>query len=78
MIVAKKAFKYLKGTGNHGIFYRSTKVMSSVTYIVTDYGQCLDTWRPISDILHKSRNAQIDYSSKKQFTIALLTTKGEY
>jgi hypothetical protein len=78
MTAAKRILRYLKGTPNLGIHFPNTGRTFLVSYANTNYGRDQDTRRPISWIVHKIGNAPIEWSSKRQPTVAMSTIEAEY
>ncbi|XP_073391793.1 secreted RxLR effector protein 161-like [Physcomitrium patens] len=78
LTAAKRVLRYLKGTANSGIFYPYDNYLTLVSYADADYGRDIDTRRPISGLIHKLGKSPIEWSSKRQATVALSTTEAEY
>jgi hypothetical protein len=78
LTAAKRILRYLKSTPDLGIHFPNTRGTFLVSYADTDYGCDQDTRRPISGIVHKIGNAPIEWSSKRQPTVAMSTTEAEY
>ena len=73
----KRILRYLKGTLNHGLCFRSdTDTLSG--YSDADWAGDLDTRRSTSGYLFMIGGATVSWSSKKQATVAKSTTEAEY
>lgn len=75
LIAVKRVLRYLKGTANYGQYFPSNGYIQLVSYADADYGQCLDTRQSISGILHKLGDTIIEWSRKRQSTVALSRTE---
>ena len=79
----KHLFRYLKGTMDLKLTYRASgddPVTSELFHSYSDagYGGCLDTCKSTSGFVMKMGTGAISWSSKKQPTIANLSTEAEY
>ena len=78
MTALKNILRYLKGTLDSTLFYPFDDDQTLVSFVYSDYGGCRDTRRSTLGIIHKLKEAAIDWSSKKQPIVALSTPKVEY
>lgn len=77
----KHVFRYLKGTMDLKLTYRSEGTPHShpfVTYSDADHAGCLDTQRSTSGCVVKIGSGAVSWSSKKQSTVALSSMEAEY
>ncbi|GJU05794.1 hypothetical protein Tco_1122224 [Tanacetum coccineum] len=71
-------FWYLRGTINWGIWYPKYTAMALTAYADADHAGCQDTQRSTSGSAQFLRDKLVSWSSKKQKSTAILTTKAEY
>ncbi|GJU79580.1 retrovirus-related pol polyprotein from transposon TNT 1-94 [Tanacetum coccineum] len=76
--VVKRIFRYLKGTINMGLWYSKDTDMSLTTYADTDHAGCQDTRRSTSGSAQFLGDKLVSWSSKKQKSTAISSTKAEY
>nr|GEV43595.1 uncharacterized mitochondrial protein AtMg00810-like [Tanacetum cinerariifolium] len=76
--VVKSIFRYLKGTINMGLWYLKGTDMSLIAYVDADHVGCQDTRRSTSRSAQFLNNKLVRWSSKKQKSTAILSTKAEY
>nr|GEZ56631.1 uncharacterized mitochondrial protein AtMg00810-like [Tanacetum cinerariifolium] len=74
----KRIFRYLKGTINMGIWYSKDTDMSLSAYADVDHAGCQDTRRSTSGSAQFLGGKLVSWSSKKQKTTAISSTKAEY
>lgn len=76
---AKRVLRYLAGTCNMGIEYRSSNMTNILTvYSDADYGTCSDTRKSISGVILILNNGPVIWFSRKQGVVATSTTYAEY
>lgn len=76
---AKRVLRYLAGTCNMGIEYRSSDMSNILTaYSDADYGTCSNTRKSISGVILVLNNGPIIWFSRKQGVVATSTTYAEY
>nr|GEW09875.1 uncharacterized mitochondrial protein AtMg00810-like [Tanacetum cinerariifolium] len=74
----KRIFQYLKGTINMGLWYSKDTGMSLTAYADADHAGCQDTRRSTSRSAQFLGDKLVSWSSKKQKSTAILSTKVEY
>lgn len=88
----KAILRYLSGTSDYGLLFESSSDSSSssssssivsskillTAYADADWGGCKDTGRSTTGWVLKFGNSIIDWSSKKQQTVALSSCESEY
>ncbi|GJW57616.1 hypothetical protein Tco_0104347 [Tanacetum coccineum] len=74
----KRVFWYLKGTINMGLWYPKDNAMSLTAYADADHAGCQDSRRSTSGSAQFLRDRLVSWSSKKQRSTAISTTKAEY
>nr|GFB73197.1 copia protein [Tanacetum cinerariifolium] len=74
----KRVFWYLKGTINWGLWYPKDTAMALTAYADADHAGCQDTQRSTSRSAQFLGDKLVSWSSKKQKSIAISTTKAEY
>nr|GEW65295.1 retrovirus-related Pol polyprotein from transposon TNT 1-94 [Tanacetum cinerariifolium] len=74
----KRIFRYLKGTINMGLWYSKDISMSLTAYADADHAGCQDTRRSKSGSTQFLGDKLVSWSSKKQKSIAISSTKAEY
>ncbi|GJT75000.1 retrovirus-related pol polyprotein from transposon TNT 1-94 [Tanacetum coccineum] len=74
----KRIFRYLNGTINMGLWYSKDTDMSLTAYVDADHVGCQDTRRSTSGSAQFLGDKLISWSSKKQKSIAISSTKAEY
>ncbi|GJZ39966.1 retrotransposon protein, putative, ty1-copia subclass [Tanacetum coccineum] len=74
----KRIFRYLKGTINMGLSYSNDTDMSLISYSDADHVGCQDTRRSTSGSAQFLGDKLVSWSSKKQKSTAISSTKAEY
>nr|GFA38760.1 hypothetical protein [Tanacetum cinerariifolium] len=76
--VLKQVFQYLKGTINWGLWYLKDTAMALTAYADADHAGCQDTRRSTSESAQFLYDKLVSWSSKKQKSTVISTTKAEY
>ncbi|GJV18056.1 retrovirus-related pol polyprotein from transposon TNT 1-94 [Tanacetum coccineum] len=74
----KRVFRYLRGTINWGLWYPKYTTMALTAYADADHAGCQDTRRSTSGSAQFLGDKLVSWSSKKQKSTAISTTKAEY
>nr|GEV74585.1 hypothetical protein [Tanacetum cinerariifolium] len=74
----KRVFQYLKGTINWGLWYPKDTAMALTAHADADHAGCQDTRRSTSGSAQFLGDKLISWSSKKQKSTAISTTKAKY
>nr|GEW39481.1 retrovirus-related Pol polyprotein from transposon TNT 1-94 [Tanacetum cinerariifolium] len=74
----KRAFWYLKGTINWGLWYPKDTAMALTAYADANHAGCQDTRRSTSGSAQFLGDKLVSWSSKKQKSTAISTTEAEY
>nr|GEW34428.1 uncharacterized mitochondrial protein AtMg00810-like [Tanacetum cinerariifolium] len=74
----KRIFKYLKGTINRGLWYPKDSSIALTSYADADHVGCQDTRRGTSGSMQLLGERLIRWSSKRQKSVAISSTKAEY
>ncbi|GJY82809.1 copia protein [Tanacetum coccineum] len=74
----KRVFRYLRGTINMGLWYPKDTAMALTAYAYADHAGCQDTRRSVSGSAQFLGDKLVSWSSKKQKSTAISTTKAEY
>ncbi|GKD36357.1 retrovirus-related pol polyprotein from transposon TNT 1-94, partial [Tanacetum coccineum] len=74
----KWVFWYLRGTINWGLWYPKDTAMALTAYADADHAGCQDTRRSTSGSAQFLGDKLVSWSSKKQKSTAISTTKAEY
>ncbi|GKC63692.1 hypothetical protein Tco_1096290 [Tanacetum coccineum] len=74
----KRVFRYLRGTINWGLWYPKDTAMALTAYAYADHAGCQDTRRSTSGRAQFLVDKLVSWSSKKQKSTAISTTKAEY
>ncbi|XP_044575190.1 secreted RxLR effector protein 161-like [Cotesia glomerata] len=74
---AKRVLRYLKGTSKLGLVYQQP-IGKIVGYTDADWGNDLTNSKSYTGYVFILEGAAISWKSRKQRTVALLTTEGEY
>nr|GEZ21707.1 retrovirus-related Pol polyprotein from transposon TNT 1-94 [Tanacetum cinerariifolium] len=74
----KRIFRYLRGTINRGLWYPKDSSIALTVFADADHPGCQDTRRSTSGSLQFLRERLISWSSKRQKSAAISSTKDEY
>ncbi|GKB48594.1 retrovirus-related pol polyprotein from transposon TNT 1-94 [Tanacetum coccineum] len=74
----KRVFRYLRGTINWGLWYSKDTAMALTAYANADHAGYQDTRRSTSGSAQFLGDKLVSWSSKKQKSTAISTTKAEY
>nr|GEU95553.1 copia protein [Tanacetum cinerariifolium] len=74
----KRAFWYLRGTINWGLWYPKDTAMAQTAYADADHAGCQDTRRSTSRSAQFLGDRLVSWSSKKQKRTVISTTEAEY
>ncbi|GKC10637.1 retrovirus-related pol polyprotein from transposon TNT 1-94, partial [Tanacetum coccineum] len=74
----KRIFKYLRGTVNRGLWYPKNYSIALTSYADVDYAGCQDTRRSTSRCMQLLGDRLVSWSSKRQKSVAVSSTKAEY
>ncbi|GJU08888.1 hypothetical protein Tco_1125318 [Tanacetum coccineum] len=74
----KPVFRYLRGTINWGLWYPKDTAMALTAYADADHAGCQDIRRSTSGSAQFLWDKLVNWSSKKQKSTAISTTKAEY
>ncbi|GJR56383.1 retrovirus-related pol polyprotein from transposon TNT 1-94 [Tanacetum coccineum] len=74
----KRVFRYLRGTINWGLWYPKDTAMALTAYADADHAGCQDTRRSTLGSAQFLRDKLVSWSSKKQKSTAISTTKAQY
>ncbi|GKB81742.1 retrovirus-related pol polyprotein from transposon TNT 1-94 [Tanacetum coccineum] len=74
----KRIFKYLRGTINRGLWYPKDSSISLIAYADADHAGCQDTRRSTSRCMQLLGDRHVSWSSKRQKSAAISSTKAEY
>lgn len=77
-VAIKHVLRYLSGTINLGLLFKSQSILHINTYCDVDWGGCLNDRRSIDGFYVYLVSHLISWSSKKQNTMACSSTKAEY
>lgn len=78
MDVARHILKYLKGTSTHEILFKLGNTQPLTGYVDDDWGRDADTWGSTIRMIFMLGGYPINWISKLQTIIVLLTTETEY
>nr|GFB77155.1 hypothetical protein [Tanacetum cinerariifolium] len=76
--VVKRIFRYLRGTVNRGLWYSKDSSIALNAFVDVDHTSCQDTRRSTFGSLQFLRDRLISWSSKRQKSAAISSTKAEY
>ncbi|GJX82480.1 retrovirus-related pol polyprotein from transposon TNT 1-94 [Tanacetum coccineum] len=74
----KRVFRYLRGTINWGLWYPKDTAMALTAYADANHASCQDTRRSTSRSAQFFGDKLVSWSSKKQKSTTISTTKAEY
>ncbi|GKG25754.1 hypothetical protein Tco_0398900, partial [Tanacetum coccineum] len=74
----KRIFRYLKGTINMGLWYSKDSCIALTAFADADHVGCQDTRRSTSGSMQLLGDRLVSWSSKKQKSTAISSTKAEY
>ncbi|GJU51870.1 hypothetical protein Tco_1221425 [Tanacetum coccineum] len=74
----KRIFKYLRGTVNRGLWYPKDSSISLTAYADVDHAGCQDTRRSTYGCMQLLGDRLVSWSSKRQKSTAISSTKAEY
>lgn len=78
LLAAKRAFRYVKGTIDLGIFYKKGGKDELIGYTDSDYAGDQDDRKSTSGYVFKLSSGAVSWSSKKQPVVTLSTTEAEF
>ncbi|GJW76634.1 retrovirus-related pol polyprotein from transposon TNT 1-94 [Tanacetum coccineum] len=74
----KRIFKYLKGAVNKGLWYPKDSSIALIAYADADHAGCQDTRRSTSRSMQLLGDRLVSWSSKRQKSAAISSTKAKY
>ncbi|GJX01153.1 retrovirus-related pol polyprotein from transposon TNT 1-94 [Tanacetum coccineum] len=74
----KRIFKYLRGTVNRGLWYPKDSSIALTSYADADHEGCQDTRRSTPGSMQLLGDRLVSWSSKRQKSAAISSTKAEY
>ncbi|GJY41739.1 hypothetical protein Tco_0429009 [Tanacetum coccineum] len=74
----KRIFRYLKGTVNRGLWYSKDSSIALTAFTDADHASCQDTRRSTSGSMQFLGDRLVIWSSKRQKSAAISSTKAEY
>nr|GEZ43333.1 uncharacterized mitochondrial protein AtMg00810-like [Tanacetum cinerariifolium] len=74
----KRIFRYLRGTVHQGLWYSKDSSVSLTAFADVDHAGCQDTRRSTSGSVQFIGERLINWSSKRQKSAAISSTKAEY
>ncbi|GJV68228.1 retrovirus-related pol polyprotein from transposon TNT 1-94 [Tanacetum coccineum] len=74
----KRIFRYLRGTVNRGLWYPKDSSIALTTFADADHAGCQDTRRSTSGSMQFLGDRLVSWSSKRQKSAAISSTKAEY
>ncbi|GKB71273.1 retrovirus-related pol polyprotein from transposon TNT 1-94 [Tanacetum coccineum] len=74
----KRIFRYLKGTVNQGLWYLKDSLIALTAFADADHAVCQDTRRSTSDSMQFLGDRLVSWSSKRQKSAAISSTKAKY
>ncbi|GJV36008.1 hypothetical protein Tco_1408485 [Tanacetum coccineum] len=73
----KRIFRYLRGTINMGLWYSKDSCIALTAFVDADHAGCQDTRRSTSGSMQLLGDKLVSWSSKKQKSTAMSSTKAE-
>ncbi|GJT79590.1 retrovirus-related pol polyprotein from transposon TNT 1-94 [Tanacetum coccineum] len=73
----KRIFKYLRGTVNRGLSYPKDSSIALTAYADDDHASCQDTRQSTSGSMQLLEDRLVSWSSKRQKSVAISSTKAE-
>ncbi|GJR05333.1 retrovirus-related pol polyprotein from transposon TNT 1-94 [Tanacetum coccineum] len=74
----KRIFRYLRGTVNQGLWYPKDSSIALTAFADADHAGCQDTRRSTSGSMQFLGDRLVSWSSKRQKSAAISSTKAEY
>nr|GEX09318.1 hypothetical protein [Tanacetum cinerariifolium] len=74
----KRIFNYLRGTVNRGLWYPNDSSIDLTAYADANHTGCQDTKRSTSGSMQLLGDRFVSWSSKRQKSVAISSTKAEY
>ncbi|GJX74064.1 retrovirus-related pol polyprotein from transposon TNT 1-94 [Tanacetum coccineum] len=74
----KRIFRYLRGTVNRGLWYSKDSAIALTAFADADHAGCQDTRRSTSGSMQLLGDRLVSWSSKRQKSAAISSTKAEY
>ncbi|GJW73566.1 retrovirus-related pol polyprotein from transposon TNT 1-94 [Tanacetum coccineum] len=74
----KRIFQYLRGTVNRGLWYPKDSSIALTAFADADHAGCQDTRRSTSGSMQFLGDRLVSWSSKRQKSVAISSTKAEY
>ncbi|GJT94177.1 retrovirus-related pol polyprotein from transposon TNT 1-94 [Tanacetum coccineum] len=74
----KRIFRYLRGTVNRGLWYPKDSSIALTAFADADHAGCQDTRRSTSGSMQFLGDRLVSWSSKRQKSVAISSTKAEY
>ncbi|GKB49296.1 retrotransposon protein, putative, unclassified [Tanacetum coccineum] len=74
----KRIFRYLRGTVNRGLWYSKDYAIALTTFADADHVGCQDTRHSTSRSMQLLGDRLVSWSSKRQKSAAIFSTKAEY
>ncbi|GJR95295.1 retrovirus-related pol polyprotein from transposon TNT 1-94 [Tanacetum coccineum] len=74
----KRIFRYLRGTINMGLWYSKDSCIALTAFPDADHAGCQDTRKSMSGSMQLLGDRLVSWSSKKQKSTAISSTKAEY
>nr|GFC08851.1 uncharacterized mitochondrial protein AtMg00810-like [Tanacetum cinerariifolium] len=74
----KRIFRYLRGTFHRGLWYSKDSSVALTTFADADHAGCQDTRRSTSGSVQFLGDRLISWSSKRQKSAVISSTKAEY